>query len=321
MLNPPDNDALLLFLLATLARGEAEDDPHFRELLYRAFRRQRQFRESWGPELDELFEKGFRLPRRPRRLEEAREIAISVLEGFRGSFEASVGKRIDELSARVGVMEENQLQLTATVSDQADDQLVTKHTLHDFIWMLSSGADIENASMARYVPVRLFLGDPIPTEESRELLVDALMGLLEPLGFERSYELPEESGSWWKRLVLRTKGFFTQDEVRKRLETAERAVEVKYLDKPQAEANSLQAGAAASLIGALNTVPNACIQVGTLLLVKATDAAGKSAVVARTLTQDELKRLEEHQSILKQPEAILEFLQTPPVPKGRLTTG
>ncbi len=311
MVMPRDDDAVLLLLVATLLRSEGDDDPHLRELLHRALRRQGRLREAWGPELEELLERSLFFPRRPRRLEEAREIATAVLEGFRRSFEESVGKRVDDLSARVDGLDRAHRELAARVGRSSEDQFVTRHTLHDFIWLLASGADLTRTSATWYVPVRVFLGDPLPEEATRDQLVGAIENLLAPLGFERSYELPEESGSWWKRLVLRTKGFFTHEEVRKRLQTAERAVEATYLDKPQAEANNLQAAAAASLIGALKTVPNACIQVGTLLVVKATKADGQSAVVARTLTPEELKRLEERQSILKRPEAILEFLQAP----------
>ena len=306
MANPPDNERLLMLLVAALLRSEWEDDPYVRDLAYRLLREQQRLRESWPPELEELL---FHLSRRPRRRENPREIVTSVLEGFRASFEDSVGKRIEELSTKVGVLEETHTQLTSGASSQADDQLVTKHTLHDFIWMVSSGVNIENARMTRYIPVRLFLGAPVPGEESRERLVDALIGLLKLFGFERSYELPAESGSWWKRFFLRTQVLVTQDEVKKRLETAERAVEVNYLDKPQAEANSLQAAAAAGLINALASVPNACIQVGTLLFVKVTDGDGKSDVVVRTLTQEELKRLEARPLVLMQPETILQSLQ------------
>jgi hypothetical protein len=141
--------------------------------------------------------------------------------------------------------------------------------------------------------------------------LNAVENFFEPFGIERSFELPDESGSWWKRALLRTKNFLTHDEVQDRFRKAEEALEVKYLDKPQAEANNLQAGAAAQLITALNTTHNACVQVGSLLLVKATDTDGKCAVIARTLTSDELRRIEENQAILKRPEEILEWLGEP----------
>lgn len=139
--------------------------------------------------------------------------------------------------------------------------------------------------------------------------MQALQELLQPEGFVLAYSLPDEEGSWWKRFVFRSKEFLTSDDVTSRLKKAERAVEATYLDKPQAEANNLQAGAAASLIGALSTTDKACIQVGSLLVVKATDADGKSAVIARTLTSEELREIEENQTILRDPQRILEFLE------------
>jgi hypothetical protein len=154
----------------------------------------------------------------------------------------------------------------------------------------------------------LFLGDPVPDEASRKYVLSSLEDFLEIFQIERSSELPDESGSWWKRLLFRTKTLLTHDEVQDRFRKAEEALEAKYLDKPQAEANSLQAGAAAQLITALDSTHNACVQVGSLLLVKATDANGKCAVIARTLTSDELRRIEENQAILKRPEEILEWL-------------
>ncbi|MBI2359085.1 MAG: hypothetical protein HYV04_09310, partial [Deltaproteobacteria bacterium] len=139
-------------------------------------------------------------------------------------------------------------------------------------------------------------------------LSDAVQQLADDVGLELADEFPEETGSWWKRVILRTKDAASHDEGRERLVKAERALEVTYLDKPQAEANKNQADAASSLINALAKTSHACIQVGSLLIVKATKADGESCVVARTLTPRELKKLEENQAILRRPEEILEWL-------------
>lgn len=306
MVDRRDDNELLLLVLALVLAGEG-DEPYAYDLFHR-LRRRGRFRELQDPELEHLFERALRYPRRPRRLEEAREIAVSVLDGFRHAFQERVEKRIEEVGARLATTERAHEQLAARVEANRADQVGATYGLHEFIWLLTSGADITGAKTTRYVPLRLFLGDPLPDEATRQRIVAAVENLLEPLGFERSYELPEESGSWWKRLLLRTKGFFTHDEVQKRLRTAEQALEATYLDKPQAEANHLQAGAAAQLITALGSTPNACVQVGSLLLVKATDGEGKCAVIARTLTAEELRRIEENQAILKRPEEILEWL-------------
>ena len=76
----------------------------------------------------------------------------------------------------------------------------------------------------------------------------------------------------------------------------------------QAEANNLQADGAASLIAALSTTDDACIQLGTLLLIKAT-RAGKHIVIARTLTFEELRQLERNQTLLREPEKLLQLLE------------
>lgn len=103
---------------------------------------------------------------------------------------------------------------------------------------------------------------------------------------------------------------FTRPAIADRLRKAERAVEATYLDRPQAEAIQFQANGAASVISSLGTADNACVQLGRLLVVKATAADGTSVVVARTLTSGEIEDLSNNQSVLKEPATILEFLQS-----------
>lgn len=306
MVERKQEDSLLVALLLLLIARE-DEDPYSYDLLRRL-----QLRGTLGefvdPEVEYLLERALRRPR-PRRSEETREIAVSVLEGFRHAFQERVENQIRSIEERLQTAEMSQDKLQEAVNRQAIEQSATAYGLHEFISLLSAGGEIGSARTTRYIPLRLFLGDPVPDESIRQKIVAAVEELLKPLGFERSNELPEESGSWWKRLLLRTKGMLTHDEVQKRLRTAEQALEATYLDKPQAEANHLQAGAAAQLITALATTPNACIQVGSLLLVKGTRPDGQCAVVVRTLTTDELRSIEENQAILKRPEEVLEWLQ------------
>lgn len=181
--------------------------------------------------------------------------------------------------------------------------------LYDLTWILEAGGDVQVAKLRRAVPVRIYVGES-PSYEVRRRLPQALDELLRSLGFEQVDELPEELGSWWKRFVFKSKSALTHEEVLKRLKKGEEALEATYLDKPQAEANNQQAQGAASVIAALKDVDNACVQVGSLLVVKATDGNGKCVVAARTLTRDELKHFEQNQGILKEPQQVLELLQS-----------
>ena len=174
--------------------------------------------------------------------------------------------------------------------------------------MLSAGVDVAKVALTRYLPLKVFVSDPVPDRITLEKIVNSIETLLNEEGFERADEFPEETGSWWKKLVLRTKNVATHEQVIDRIKKAERAAEIAILDKPQAEANQCQAEAASSLISSLGEIANACIQAGSLLVVKATNN-GKSSIIARTLTPMELKHLEENQAVLRKPGEILEWLQ------------
>jgi hypothetical protein len=66
--------------------------------------------------------------------------------------------------------------------------------------------------------------------------------------------------------------------------------------------------AVSSLVDALKEVPQACLQAGSLLMVKTTGDDGRSVVSARTLTALELRLLEANQPMLRYPDRILEWL-------------
>ncbi|WP_143076067.1 hypothetical protein [Stigmatella erecta] len=102
----------------------------------------------------------------------------------------------------------------------------------------------------------------------------------------------------------------TSQEVQSRTAAAEAAIKVHMLDKPQAEANKAQAEGASALISSLANVRNACIQAGTLLIIKRTLPDGESFILTRTLTIGEVKALEENQGMLGRPDRILEWLQS-----------
>jgi hypothetical protein len=67
-----------------------------------------------------------------------------------------------------------------------------------------------------------------------------------------------------------------------------------------------------SLVDALKEVPQACLQIGSLLMVKTTGDDGRSMVSARTLTALELRLLEANQPMLRYPDRILEWLNQYP---------
>jgi hypothetical protein len=134
--------------------------------------------------------------------------------------------------------------------------------------------------------------------------VDHMLGAF---GFGFADEFPEVRGSWFKKWFARGQEIMTQPEVAQRLKQLERAVQLQGLGQPQADIDAKQAGAVAELMKALADVPNAALQVGSILLIKLTSDKGPTVQV-RTLTQQELIHLENNQNLLNSPADLLERL-------------
>lgn len=313
-----NNESELLLLVLLLQTISDEDDPFVGEMLYERLRKRLKQSEWFDPEIDHLLRRRLHHPKnsRSRRLSESREIATSVLEGFRRSFEESTNKRLDDLANSIQRVDDDNQSLKSNLLAHKEEATAFRRTSQDYLWLLGAGVDLTKVELNRYIPVRVYLSGPVPKKEILNKLSDSIANLLDDAGFERSDDFPEETGSWWKRFVFKTKNAATHKEVTDRIKKVERATEIAVLDKPQAEANLCQAQAASALISSLSNTENACIQAGSLLVVKATNN-NKSSIITRTLTPMELKHLEENQGVLRKPEEILDWLQG--VEKKRLT--
>ena len=114
---------------------------------------------------------------------------------------------------------------------------------------------------------------------------------------------------FFRRWTLSTRRFLTSEEVADRLRKAEKALELKYLDQPQAGLTSEQVSAAAQFIAALEHVHEAAAQIGSLIILKHTDADGRNCIVTRSLTLRELRVLELRPYLLQKPSDLLQALE------------
>jgi hypothetical protein len=172
--------------------------------------------------------------------------------------------------------------------------------------MQSLGIELKLIPLHRFIPLRVFLSKA--DSEQVANISKAIERVLTVFGFEFSDEFPEITGSWFKKWFAKTKEVITEPELSERLEKIERAIEIKGLHKPQSEIDKNQAEAIATLIKALEVVPNATINCGSILLVKTNDEKNDFCIQARTLTQKEMVCLEKNQNILKSPHDVLEKL-------------
>jgi Tfp pilus assembly protein PilZ len=169
-------------------------------------------------------------------------------------------------------------------------------------------------STSRTLLVKIYVAGRVPGAAWRNGLTEALENLLEGPVMRLAGQKPDRFGSWWKELIFRTRKAAESQEVRDALEKAKTAIELAYLDGPQAAANEKQAQGASAVIAALSNIESACIQAGSLLVVKCTNDDGRSAIFARTLSPVELKRLESNQAMLQRPDDILAWLTAQATP-------
>lgn len=127
------------------------------------------------------------------------------------------------------------------------------------------------------------------------------LGLSEPLDVEIS------RGSIWRRAYARIQGGLGSDELHLRLIKIERAIELAQIDGRQADVDAKEASAVSQLLESLSEIPQACVRVGSLLLIKYTESTG-AVVLSRSLTQAEMHALERFPEIQTKPREVLTAL-------------
>ena len=160
-------------------------------------------------------------------------------------------------------------------------------------------------SLRRELPVTIYVdaAQERPTE-----VIDAVAQFCSAFGFQIVAEDEAKRGSWFQRFLARTSELFTVPEVRLRLRQAEHAVLTHGIQKQQSDIDKNQAEAAAALLESLASIPNAAIQIGSLLLIKTTDDVSGVRVFLRSLTLNEMVYLQENAHFLEQPRTVLREL-------------
>jgi hypothetical protein len=144
--------------------------------------------------------------------------------------------------------------------------------------------------------------------DTAEKVFHALDDMLEAVGLIiRPTDVDIVRGSFWKRAKAELQQGVESDEVRIRLMKIERAIELAQIDRRQAEVDVQEAGAVSQLLTSLSEVPQACVRVGSLLLIKYTEPSGP-VVLSRSLSQPEIYALERFPEIQTKPHEVLSAL-------------
>lgn len=147
----------------------------------------------------------------------------------------------------------------------------------------------------------------VDTNESAEIfeVYDAVIKFAESIGFDKAFEFDPVKGSWFKKMLFKSREKLTSDEVTDRLREVEYGIEVNTILKPQSEVDKNQSEALANIITSIKDIPNAAIKIGALIVVKITDEQGSVSLQTRTLSIKELHLLNKKPELLQMPTQIL----------------
>jgi len=156
----------------------------------------------------------------------------------------------------------------------------------------------DRISVAMYID-----GDDVAVREVM-LRVDTLVAAL---GYGDPTDEQIESGSIFRRYIAVLKRVFTSRDARENFAKAERALELLALDTRQAQVDEKVAAAVSGLVSSFEDVPRACVRVGSIFFVKYTGPSGP-IVLARNLSQVEIRAMERFPEIQREPEKAFEAL-------------
>lgn len=152
-------------------------------------------------------------------------------------------------------------------------------------------------------------------EDGREPTVrgvqSALQAVAKEIGFDLIAEFDPIYGSFWQRFRAKASDPHTREEVYERLIKLERSAEVRLLAVPESQANMQNAQGLAAIIESLKGESAAVVQLGPLVVVKASTSDLGSAILCKVLTAKELKILEARPDLLRDPSRLMAQLTEP----------
>ncbi|MEV5537100.1 anti-sigma factor antagonist [Saccharopolyspora shandongensis] len=159
--------------------------------------------------------------------------------------------------------------------------------------------DVESVGW-HWVPGRIYLSE----EQGHRDVQAAAERVLEAFGLEFGHAFTPEIGSWFGEFLIRLKNSGALPTKEEQFLKLSRALELRVLDRQQAEVDAAQGAAVAGLIQSLKDTPRAVVQIGSVLLVKVDEV-----IVVRNLTQVELAHWERNPALFRDPAAALLELQ------------
>jgi hypothetical protein len=182
---------------------------------------------------------------------------------------------------------------------------------HFLINSLSKEGDFATATLElKFKPTsELIIYIPeTPTLYDQENIVNACGEFMEALGFEMKTEDEPVYNSFWQKIKFIFKKNVTEQDVQNLFDKGKKALELKHVELPTAEQTEKLANATEKILHSIEKFDNCTIRLGSLLIVKR--MVGPEPILKiHQLTLEEIKYIEENNSILKQSDPIASLTQ------------
>jgi len=188
--------------------------------------------------------------------------------------------------------------INESISQLQADNLKLKEDLYNLV--LTSNQN----EKTQFIPIDIYLDTNDPQEIFS--VYESVKQFSSSIGFQFSFDFKAVSGSWYKKLVAKSKQLMTDDQVVSRLKEAEYGLEANMILKQQSEIDKNQSEALLNILKSVENIPNAAIRIGSLIVVKITDKSTSDASVqVRSLSILEMHTLNKNPELLQNPKEIL----------------
>lgn len=164
----------------------------------------------------------------------------------------------------------------------------------------AAGSNVDGSVLASVIEIYL------DTEDLEQFYttVDEVFRLAGELGYQPPILDSIERGSFFARAWTSLKNSMSSEELDDKVKMAQRAVELRAVDELQARVDLDVTAAMRNVIDSVSDIPNACIRVGSLVMLKYIQN-GEETLVARQLNQRELRAVSQHPELQKDPSQFL----------------
>lgn len=311
VLRKDDNDLLRrmkrleALMVVFMASDRFEDDGEGDYFLKRFFDQRERYDDDFSFLVRDLFYRGRGFPRgqlsrdvrensaRLDQLSEKADKALDLVNQISSlNNKESLASRLEELSHELSALSEETGEI--------------RREVHEKFLIDTMGLSGSRVKQTRFIPMRVYISEDDPQTVSK--VERAALNLIERLGFLTATEFPPEKGSWFRKWISKSSDALTSDEVKDVMKKGKRAVELATIDKKRAEVNKENAIAAAEFIKAIENVPKAVAQFGSLLIIKGCGADGECNIFTRVLSEREMEYIENNQNIMKDANHVLDKL-------------